>query len=86
MPKQIWIHKKKRTFVIRHSNADVIMDTGEYVGHIPVAPFITIEHIGCDGLTAIHHDVFFNDYERVAIDLNDIIDDYLKQTGDKNDR
>lgn len=29
MPKQIWIHKKKRTFVIRHSNADVIMDSYE---------------------------------------------------------
>ena len=82
MPKQIWIHKQKRTFVIRHSNADVVLESGEYVGYIPVAPFVTIESVGTDGLTAIHHDIFFRDYERVAIQQNDTIDDFIK-SGDK---
>lgn len=79
MPKQIWIHKEKRTFAIRHSNADVMLANGAYVGHIPVAPFVVIESVGTNGLIAIHTDIFFKDYERLAIDQNDTIDDYVKQ-------
>jgi len=86
MPKQIWIHKQKRNFVIRHSNADVVMPNGEYVGYIPVAPFVTIEHVGVTGLTAIHSDVFFKQYTRVAIEQNDTIDTFIKKQDIENDK
>jgi len=85
MPKQIWIHKEKRTFAIRHSNANVILANGMYADVIPIEPFVVIESVGTTGLTAIHNDVFFKDYERLAIDQNDTIDEYITKTQERHE-
>lgn len=84
MPKQIWIHNTKRTLVIRHSNADVILKDGEYAD-FPIAPFVVIESVGMDGLLAIYSDVFFKEYTRVAIQHTDTIDDFINEEKEKNE-